>query len=126
MCRKDRPTGAGFNQNLNPMSKHTRKHGFNAKPFLDEIARTLPTVKTELHRNAIEGARDFLLLYSPALSSANTPPVLLRMVAAIVESLRCCGVSPEGWQAPLPPTELLRHFWVPMIDNRNFDQGEII
>ena len=108
------------------MSKHTRKHGFNAKPFLDEIDRILPTVNTELHRSAIEGARDFLILHARELSSTKMHPALRRMFAAIVESLRCCGVSPVGWQAPPPPTELLRHFWVPMIDNRNFDQGEII
>ena len=105
--------------------KHKGKHGFDPKPHLAEIARILPTVKTELHREALEAGRDFLLYHAQDLASPDIPPVLLPMFAAVLESLWYCGVSPEGYPAPPPPTAPVRVIMVPMVDIRNSNrEGE--
>ena len=80
--------------------------------FLIEIARVLPTVKTQFHRDVIEGARDYLLAHSAQLPPEGGDFQCLRgnleTLCDVIETLRCCGVAPPGWPAPPPPEALIR------------------
>ena len=103
------------------MKRRTNKRppqGFDVKPFLRQIEKVMPTVESELIRQAIAASRDFLLHHASELGRPNQAPALLGMLCIVLENLRCCGVVPEGWPAAPPPTEQLRFVIAPVVDIR--------
>lgn len=92
--------------------------GFDVKPFLREIELKLPTVKSAIHQGAILGSRDFLLHHASELARPNQAPALLGMLVTMLDTLRCCGVVPQGWPPAPLPDEKLRIFMVPIVDIR--------
>lgn len=86
---------------------------FDPAPFLREIDRVLPSITCPTKRAAVEGARHFLVTFAmPNANLVGPPPSRADFAAVIVpliETLRCCGIAPEGWPPPPGPGAVIRY-----------------
>ena len=113
---KDRPKGAGFNSNQNPIMNPIMNHNTQSPDvqaiilteFLSEIGKVLPTITGTEHRAMVIHAQSLFgaLLYSILMGKGFT--VLEDTFQKVIETLRCCGIAPAGWPQPPGPEALLR------------------
>ncbi len=93
--------------------ENPRRRIFELTPFLREIDRVLPTIKTPEHRAVVVQARNFIMAISTSTPPQHGEPissglVSLEILEKLIETLRCCGIAPEGWPPPPSPDALIR------------------
>lgn len=86
---------------------------FEITVFLREIDRVLPSIEGPEHRATVIQARNLLMATSMSrpLAPGETPSCLVLNVetlADLIETLRCCGIAPDGWPQPPGPDALIR------------------
>lgn len=86
---------------------------FEVTDFLREIDRVLPTIEGPEHRATVIRAKKLLMATSISrpLATGETPSCLALTQEALmhlIETLRCCGIAPDGWPPPPGPDALIR------------------
>jgi hypothetical protein len=88
---------------------------FDVMPFLLEIEKVLPNVKSAYKCDAILGSRDFLLCSASELSKPHPSVAVIRMLGMHLENLFLCGVAPQGLLVGKPMPEKIIVSMIPVL-----------
>lgn len=101
------------------MKRRTKKRphqvyqAFEITDFLRKIDQVLPTIEGPEHRATVVRVRNLLMATSMSrpLAPGETPSchaLTEETLADLIETLRCCGIAPDGWPPPPGPDALIR------------------